>query len=102
MRIGAAQRGSARGNSDRFLVPGYCYMPRADRCRTVLPNGAAVFSFLLCLLRRRQFVLCRVCLVCCVCRGSEKSACVPIRLPLPLPRYTTLTGAVWEVTMHII
>ena len=30
MRIGAAQRKLSRNNGERFLAPGYTYVPRAD------------------------------------------------------------------------
>ena len=47
MRIGAAQRKLSRNNGERFSVPGYACVPRADWLRryrdTVLPKGAHVW-----------------------------------------------------------
>ena len=44
MLIGAAQRELSRNNGERFLAPGYAFVPRAEwlrHCRdTVLPKGA--------------------------------------------------------------
>ena len=44
MRIGAAKREFSLNNEERFLVPGYACVPRADWPRryheTVLPEGA--------------------------------------------------------------
>ena len=43
MLIGAAQRELSRNNGERFLAPGYAFVPRAEwlrHCRdTVLPKG---------------------------------------------------------------
>ena len=43
MPIGAAQRELSRNNGERFLSPGYAYVPRADWLRhyhdRVLPKG---------------------------------------------------------------
>ena len=44
MRIGAAQRELSSNNGERFLAPGYAYVPRAEWFRryrdTMLPKGA--------------------------------------------------------------
>ena len=44
MRIGAAQRDLSPSNGERFLAPGYGFVPHAERLSrystTVLPNGA--------------------------------------------------------------
>ena len=47
MRIGAAQGELSRNNGERFLAPGYAYVPRADLLRpyhdTVFPKGVHVW-----------------------------------------------------------
>ena len=47
MRIGAAQRELSRNNGERFLAPGYAFVPRVEWLRrdrdTVLSKGAHVW-----------------------------------------------------------
>ena len=107
MRIGAAQRELSRNNGERFLAPGYAFVPRTDwlRCYhdTVLPKRAHLWY------KRDDGLWClgeisasttedKVYLV----RFLDDPG--PIKVPFPTARCTTSTGAVggfWCVRVYI-
>ena len=102
-------RGLSRSNGERFLAPGYGGVPCTDWLRryntTVLPSGAHFghkgdnFLWQLYIEEIRAHA---------TTDGEYLHTCsafldVPGKLPLPLARYTTLTGAVrsWCMQIHL-
>ena len=107
MRIGAAQRKLFRNNGERFLMPGYACVPRANWLHryhdTVLPKGAHFWY-------KGDDGLCWLGKIS-ASTTEDKVYLLhflddprPIKLPLPPARYTTSTGAVrgsWCLQVHI-
>ena len=106
MRIGAGQRELSRNMGERFFMPGYACVPRAEWIRryrgTVLPQGAHVWykgDDGLWWLRKTSGSTTEdgVYLV----RVVDDSG--PIKRTLPPPRYTTSTGSKrdsWCLQVH--
>ena len=107
MRIGAAQHELSGNNGGRFLAPGYACDTRADWLRryhdTVLPKGAHFWY-------KGDDGLWWLGQISASTTEDKVYPVrflddpVPIKLPLPLARYTTSTGAVrgsWCLQVHM-